>query len=505
MRAVGIPLYSLESYRPIREFDLFAFSVPYEILYTNLLEMLDLAGMNVWSRQRGETDPLVVVGGGQTHNPEPFADFIDAAVVGEAEAALPAFITAFRELKTQPVSRDERLRILAERFEWLYVPRFHEVEYNPDRTIKSVRGRVVTKAVVKDLETAPYPTRPVVPFHETIHDRINIEIMRGCPHTCRYCHEGYTRKPVRRRSPETILRLAEETFAHTGIPEISLCSLSSADYPGLEDLFTRMTEIFTPRHVSIALPSLRVQDQLKLIPAHTSAVRKSPLTIALEAGSERLRRVIGKDIDLADLKPAVMEAYRCGWRQVKLYFMAGLPGETDEDLAAIVDLADEIAQWRKEAAGRVAAVVVSISYLVPKPHTPLQWLGQASLEHYQRAIDLVRQRAKRYGHLKIAWHDRFRSRLEAILARGDRRLAKVLYDAWRSGARFDTWDETFRYERFTKALEANGLDGSFYANRTINETEILPWEHIQAGFDKAFLLRHLQRVLDDLPDAEPAP
>jgi radical SAM superfamily enzyme YgiQ (UPF0313 family) len=361
-----------------------------------------------------------------------------------------------------------------------------------------VEGRPVKRSIVKDLDEAPYPTQPIVPFHDTIHDRINIEIMRGCPHTCRFCHEGYTRKPVRRRSPEKIIQIAQETFANTGIPEISLCSLSSADYPGLEDLFKQMNDIFAQKHVSIALPSLRVQDQLKMIPAQTSLVRKTPLTIALEAGTQRLRDVIGKNIDLANLKPAVMEAYRCGWRQVKLYFMAGLPGETDEDLLAIVDQANEIAQWRKETSGRPAFITASISFMVPKSQTPLQWLGQATLDYYERAISLVRQEARRYPHIKVTWHDRFRSRLEAVLARGDRRLSQVLYLAWKDGARFDSWDECFQYPRYLKAFEAAGIDSDFYANRNIGLQEILPWDHIQVGVEKDFLLRHLDMALEKL-------
>jgi len=498
MRETKVPLYSLESYRSIRDFDILAFSMPYEMLYTNLLEMLDLAGLNVWSAERAETDPLIVIGGAQTHNPEPIADFIDAAIVGDAEETLPVFIERYRTLKNQKLPRREILKSLADEFDWLYVPQLYRVEYNNDQTIKSVDGRTVKRSYLKDMESAPFPTRPLVPFHETIHDRINIEIMRGCPHSCRFCHEGYTRKPVRKRSPEKIIQLAMESFNNTGVADISLCSLSSADYPNLEDLFRRMNEIFSPKHVGIALPSLRVQDQLKLIPSQTSMVRKSPLTIALEAGTDRLRRVIGKNIDLENLKPAVIEAYRCGWRQVKLYFMVGLPSETKEDLLAIPGLANEIARWRKEVTNWNAQVNVSISFLVPKPDTPLQWIGQASLDYFQDAIQLIRQEARRFPSVKITYHDRFRSRLEAILARGDRRVAKVLHQAWKTGARFDSWDETFSYDRYVEAFKTVGLDSDFYANRDIATDEILPWQHIQAGFDKDFLLRHLKMARDEM-------
>ena len=495
MREVKLPLFSLESYHAVGDFDIFAISVPYEMLYTNVLEMLDLAGMNVWSKDRGESEPLVVIGGAQAHNPQPLGDFIDAAIIGEAEATLPQFIERYRRLKSQKMGRVKMLEIMAGEFDWLYVPRFYKCEYNADGTIKKIEGPHVKKAIVRKLDDVPYPTRPLVPFHEVVHNRINIEIMRGCPHSCRFCHEGYTRKPVRFRSQEKIIELAQEAYANTGIPEISLCSLSSADYPNLVELFSKLNNIFSPKKVSIALPSLRVQDQLKLIPSQTSTVRKTPLTIALEAGTERLRKIIGKDIDLDNLKPAVMEAYRCGWRQVKLYFMIGLPSETEEDLLSIVELASQIGNWRKEAIGRPAGVVASISFMVPKPDTPMQWVGQKSLEYFDQSIWFIRQSARRYPHVKITWHDRYRSRLEAIFARGDDRLSQVLYNSWKSGARFDSWDETFRYERFMQAFETAGLDPDFYANRNIGLDEILAWDHIEAGFDKEFLIRHFKAGL----------
>jgi len=482
---------------PIREFDIFALSVPYEMLYTNIIEMLDLAGISPWSRDRKESDPLVIIGGSQVDNPEPIADFIDLAILGDAEATLPQFIDAFKEFKSQNCTRDEILRRLADRFEWVYVPKFYQIEYNDDHTIKAVHGRTVKREIVINLDDAPYPTRPIVPIHEVIHNRINIEIMRGCPHVCRFCHEGYTRKPIRRRSKEKIIELAKETFANTGITEISLCSLSSADFPGLEELFIELNDIFASKHVSIALPSLRVEQQLKLIPAQTSLVRKSPLTIALEAGSERLRKTLNKNINLENLKPAVMEAYRCGWRQVKLYFMVGLPGETREDLLAIVDLAAEIARWRKEVGGRPAQVNASISFLVPKSQTPMQWIGQKSLDYFEQAITLIRQEARKYPFLKISYHDRFRSRLEAVFARGSRRLCPAIFQAWKLGARFDSWDETFQYQRFVQAFNSAGVEPDFCANRDFGLDEILPWDHLDIGLNKDLLRKHLQMSMSD--------
>ncbi len=506
MRAINLPLFTLESYTAVREFDIFALTVPYEMLYSNILEMLDLAGIALFSRDRKETDPLVIAGGSQMDNPEPFADFIDAAVIGDAEATLPAFIDAYKELKSQNLKRDDILLNLAKRFPWLYVPKFYKIEYNDDHTIRCVTPTIdgialpVKREITLDLDAAPYPTAPIVPIHNVVHDRINIEIMRGCPNVCRFCHEGYTRKPVRKRSIEKIIELAKETYTNTGLTEISLCSLSSADYPNLEKLFTELNDYFAPKHVSIALPSLRVEKQLQIIPSQTSKVRKAPLTIALEAGSERLRKMIHKNIDLENLKPAVLEAYRCGWRGVKLYFMVGFPGETPDDLIDLVELADEIGQWRKPIAGRPADVNVSISFLVPKSQTPMQWLGQKSLEYFEDSINILRQAVRPYRHIKLSYHDRFRSRLEAIFARGNRTLSAALYQVWKNGARFDSWDDTFQYQRWLDAFTATNTDADFFANRNFGPTEILPWDHIDISLKKSLLMSHLKEMVVNAPE-----
>jgi radical SAM family uncharacterized protein len=504
MRATGISLFTLESYTSVREFDIFALTVPYEMLYSNIVEMLDLAGMAAFSKDRAETDPLVITGGSQMDNPEPIADFIDAAVIGDAEATLPLLIDAYKECKSQHLKRDEILLALAKRFPWLYVPRFYKIEYNDDRTIHNVTPTVegpalpVKREIVLDLDAAPYPTSPTVPIHDVVHDRINIEIMRGCPNVCRFCHEGYTRKPIRKRSIENIVELAKQTYANTGITEISLCSLSSADYPNLETLFTQLNDYFAPQHVSIALPSLRVEKQLQIIPSQTSKVRKAPLTIALEAGSERLRKMIHKNIDLDNLKPAVLEAYRCGWRGVKLYFMVGFPTETQDDLRELIELADEIGQWRREVSGRTADVNASISFLVPKSQTPMQWLGQKSLEYFEESINFMRQLVRPYRHIKLSYHDRFRSRLEAVFARGNRTLSAAIYQAWKNGARFDSWDDTFQYQRWLDAFAVTNTDADFFANRNFAQSEILPWDHIDIGLKKSMLLSHLNEMIDNV-------
>ncbi len=502
MRSLSLPLYTLESYRPIKDFDILAFSVPYEMLYSNIIEILDLGKINIFSAERKANEPLIMIGGSQVHNLEPIADFVDVAIIGEAEATLEDFINEYRKLKRTEKSRDDKLKILAKNFEWVYVPRLYEQKYNSDGTINSIDPvetgipKLIRKAYVKDLDSAYYPSCPIVPFNKPVHERINIEIMRGCPNSCRFCHEGYTRRPVRVRSREKIIELAKESAANTGMTEISLSSLSSADYPELEELFRELNEIFADKHISIALPSLRIDKQLRLIPSQMGRVRKSPMTIAVEAGTERLRKIIRKNIDLSNLKPAVLEAYRLGWRRVKLYFMVGLPSEKEEDLRSIARLADDISQWRKEVANGAAEVVASISFFVPKSHTPLQWTGQKTLEYYEYAKGIILEQGRRYSRkVRFNFHNGKRSRLEACFARGDRRLGRVIYDAWRKGARLDGWDETFRYEYYVQAFEENGLDMSFYANRDIGLEETLPWEHILAGLEKSRLIA--QRPVTD--------
>lgn len=503
MRNINLPLYSLESYRPLREFDIIAFSIPYELLYTNILEIIDLAGLNVWRKQRSETDPLIIIGNSQAHNPEPIADFIDLAIIGEAEATLPHFIEEYRRLKGK-LKKDKLIIELAKKFDWLYAPSAYRVEYNTNGVISSIKPissdihERINRAYIKDLDSAPYPTKPLVPLHKTVHERINIEIMRGCPHACRFCHEGYTRKPVRFRSVEKIIELAKESYKNTGINEISLCSLSSADYPHLKELFLKLNDYFAPKNVSISLPSLRIEKQLEIIPRHISVVRKSQLTIAIEAATERLRRIIRKNIDLAALKPALMEAYKLGWNKIKLYFIVGLPGEEEKDIKEIVELSRQIAYWRTELGKGASNVNVSISFFVPKSHTPFQWIGQKTLTYYKKAQEIILDSVKRKERfLRFKFHNSRRSKIEALLARGDRRLSKVIYLAWKKGTRFDSWDETFRFDAYIEAIKEAQLSLEFYAERNIPTDEILPWEHINTGLPKERLLEQLNLALQD--------
>jgi len=502
MRQVKIELFTLESHRPVRQFDILALSVPYEVLYTNLLEMLDLSGMPLRAADRGEDDPLVVIGGSQAENPEPIAEFIDAAVLGDAEVTLPAFVDAYRQLRSEGLSRGRLLGQLAGRFDWLYVPSLYRVVRRSDdgdiERIEPAHGDLplpVRRAAVTDLQNAPYPTSPIVPVAETVHERINIEIMRGCPHDCNFCQASHTRRPVRFRSVEKIVQLAEETYRNTGLLDISLCSLSSADYPHLWRLMETLNQRFAPRHVSVSLPSLRVDKQLQLLPVQTSKVRKGSLTIAVEAGTERLRTVLNKQIDTDQLFPAVEEAYKAGWNRVKLYFMAGLPTETDEDLRAIGAFAEQVARLRVKQGKGPAHVTASVAWLVPKPHTPFQWLGQADRDYLLHAKRVILDSTRSCRSVTAKFHDIDRSFLEAVFSRGDRRLAAVIEHAWRHGARFDAWGECFDFGRWERAFDACGVDPACYANRRYDPQQTLPWQHLRAGPDPQRLRRQYQQAL----------
>jgi len=503
MRDVGIELFTLESHRPVRDFDILALSIPYEVLYSNLLEMLDLAGLAIRASDRNESDPLVLIGGSQAENPEPIADFIDMAILGDAEAALPAFLEAYRQLKSSHSPGQQMLRTLAGRFDWLYVPSLYNVSYHSTGAINTIKpaypepAMPVQRACTHDLQNAPFPISPIVPTAQAVHERLNIEIMRGCPNNCRFCQAGFTRRPVRFRSVEKIVELAKQAQKNTGLLEISLCSLSSADYPHLLQLTEELNKRFVPQHVSIALPSLRIDRQLQLVPLQTSKVRKGTMTIAVEAATERLRAVLGKDIDVEQLFPAVVQAYQAGWNHIKLYFMAGLPSETDEDLRAIGQFARRVSLLRKDIGLGPAQVTAAVAWLVPKPHTPFQWLGQADRQYMLHARQVILDSARSCKSVTVKCHHIERSILEAILSRGDRRLSTAIEHAWHAGARFDAWKEYFQLERYYDAFEVCGLDAAYYANHQYSNHQILPWQHIRAGRTLEQLWQQHQQAFDD--------
>lgn len=495
MRRRNIPLFALESRAPLRDFDIVGFSLGYELTFTNVLNMLDLAGIPVLASERSDEDPLVIAGGCCTFNPEPMADFIDAFVIGEGEEVIHEVIDVFRAYRSR--GRDELLRILGG-VPGVYVPSLYEVSYNPDGTVREVHPvedgipSVITKRLVWNLDEAEYPEAPVMPFVETVHDRIPLEVMRGCSRGCRFCQAGMIYRPVRQRSHDRLVTLAEQMFRKTGYDEISLLSLSTADYRGIEDLVRDLIGRYEDRRVGLSLPSIRADAPCVELASEIQKVRKSGLTFAPEAGTQRLRDVIDKNVTEDDLLSAADAAFRCGWRRIKLYFMIGLPTETDEDIVGIARLASEVAKVGLRMRVR-PEISVSVSSFVPKPHTPFQWRAQDTVDEIERKQEILKS-AFRGKHLSLSWHDSRTSHLEGILSRGDRRLGKAILGAWRMGCRFDAWQEHFDYNKWMDALREQGLQPGFYANRRREYDEVLPWDHINCGVSKQFLIREDKRA-----------
>jgi len=495
MRQHGLPLFALESRTPIKDFDIIGFSLGYELTYTNVLDMLDLAGIPVLSSGRDSRYPLVIAGGCCAFNPEPMADFIDAFVIGEGEAVIHEIIDIFKQHRAD--AKDVLLKALAQ-IPGVYVPSLYEVSYNSDGTVKEIRASdsegpaAVTKRFMQDLDAAEYPDAFVMPYVETVHDRVSLEVMRGCSRGCRFCQAGMVYRPTRQRSQEKLLELANNLCANTGYDEISLMSLSTADYTGIEHLVRTFTEKYEPERIGLSLPSIRADADCIALASQIQKVRKSGLTLAPEAGSQRMRDVIDKNVSEEDLLGAVEAAFRFGWKRVKLYFMIGLPTETDEDIEAIATLAMAVAQVGRRM--RIRPMVgVSVSTLVPKPHTPFQWRAQDTIEEIERKQNLLK-RAMRSKDVSLSWHDAETSRLEAVLSRGDRRLGRVIFTAWQKGCRFDAWSEHFQYNKWMESLSENGLDADFYANRRRDYSEILPWDHIDCGVTKQFLIQEDKRA-----------
>jgi radical SAM family uncharacterized protein len=493
MREKGIPLFTWDTRQPVAEADIFAISLQYEMGFTNILTMLELAGIPFDSGQRNESHPLVIAGGPQADNPEPIADFFDLVVIGDGEHSMAAVINAYRGLKRAGAKRREMILEMARRFEWIYAPLLYRFEYNADGTIARMDPsdlcppgfplrQYISRCKTPDFEGAAFPTKPLVPYVETVHDRIAIEVMRGCPQACRFCHAGFTKRPVVWRSVDRILEIAEEAWQATGYNEIGLLSLSTADYPKLRDLAERANNRFRERHVNLSLPSLRVDKMLANIPWMANSVRKSGLTIAAEAALDDMRAAIHKKVTDGDLLDGVRQAYEAGWKNVKLYFMAGFPGEREEDIDGIVDLACEVSQLKRKVSGGPASVRAAVSWFVPKPHTPMQWAAQRDAEYFQEVRDrLKRAMIGRRLPVRIETHTPERSLLEGAFARGDRRLAPVIRTAHKLGARMDGWDECFDHHLWMRAFDETGIDPAWYANRARDVSEILPWNHIAGG------------------------
>jgi radical SAM family uncharacterized protein len=501
LREKQIPLFSLESKAALKDFDIVGFSLTNELCYTNVLNMLDLGGINIRSGDRDENDPLVIAGGSMANCCEPMADFIDLFVLGEAEDTIVQLIQLIKAQKKTGTTKKQILLGAAKQFDWLYVPALYKFKTDT-ATAKSpqpISPDLLTQfknAVVEDFENAPVPLAPIVPFTQAVHERVSIEIMRGCPGRCRFCQASFCRRPVRYRSIEKITEIAKTCYHATGFDTVSLLSLSSADFPNLQELLSRLHEYFQDKYVGLSLPSLRVDQQLKLIPLLVAPVRKGGLTIAVEAAGEKLRRIINKPLKDQDLFAAVEAAYRAGWQKLKLYFMVGLPGEIQDDIKQIAHLSSQLAQLRRKVDGKTAQINITISWFVPKPHTPFAWLPQKPKEYFEQAKHLIldEKRKLHAKSLQFKFHDINRSVLEWAIGRGDRRLCSVIEAAWQAGARFDLWDECFDYEIWSNVFEKFDMDIGSAAQMQFADDDALPWQHL-GGPDKKSLLTHLNKAM----------
>lgn len=579
MRRAGIPLFTWDTRQPVASADILAISLQYELCFTTVLNLLDLAGIPLTAAEREHGEwPLVIVGGPQADNPEPMADFVDLVVIGDGETSMAAILAAVRELKRGGARRRDMIIELARRFPWIYAPNLYRAEYHADGEYAGLTPLVdglpaqIERCQTPDFETAPFPSRPLVGWTQVVHDRISIEIMRGCPQVCRFCHAGYTKRPLRYRSVERVLELAEEAYRATGHDEIGLLSLSTADYPLLRPLAEQFHARFAPRHVNLSFPSLRVDKMLQNIPWMANSVRKGAITMAVEAANDDMRRAIRKKVTDGNLLDGVGEVYKAGWNRVKLYFMSGFPGERPDDIDGIWRVANEVSEVRKQLGRGPAEVNASVGWLVPKPFTPLQWMAQPRVEYFQAVRDQLRSLSRErrgggravvvdggmggYGavnewiaegggereevshrgaefaeenagsagagevssasvarrtdaanpkskfqnprfaggrwngkksKVRITTHDPRRSILEGVFARGDRRLGRVILEAWRRGARFDGWDECYRDELWQQAYAATAIDPAYYAHRERRSDERLPWDHIGLHMSRSYL------------------
>lgn len=493
LREERLPLFSLETYTPLREFDIVGFSLQHDLCYTNVLTMLDLGGIPLHAEQRAADDPLVIAGGPCAWNPEPMAEFIDAFVIGDGEVALPAVCDAWIDSAGRGLTRSERLLRLAASLPFVYVPRFYEAVAAPAepgcvRRILCEAPEQIVPAVLENLDSVPLPTAPIVPWVETVQDRIALEIMRGCPWRCRFCQSTSIKRPLRFRSVESIVEGAKAAYRNTGHNEISLLSLSSSDYRGFDVLMQRMQSEFRPLHVAVSLPSLRVNEQLRSAAELLNTDRHGGLTLAPEAAREAMRERLGKRITDDDLYSGCRKAFELGFSRVKLYFMCGLPGEQPEDLDGIIEMSENVSRLGKEVSGRFAVVVANVSNLVPKPHTPLQWEPMQTREYLTAA---KRQLLSRLRHrtVQLKCHDVETSLLEGVCCRGDRRLARAIEAAWRAGSRFDAWSEQLQASRWWEMIATAGIDVNQILHTRWPTDARFPWDHITIRQGRDYLVR----------------
>ena len=502
MRDQQLPLWALESQEPVKDFDMIAFTIGYEMSYSNIVNMLRLSGVPIHSAQRQGLHNMVFAGGVCAFNPEPLAEFIDFFSTGEGEDSTVEIVSLYQKAKREAWSKEQFLWEVS-KIQGVYVPSFYTHEYNPDGTLKAVIARegapkVVTKRIVENLDTAYFPTKMIVPSTEIVHDRANLEVFRGCIRGCRFCQAGFSCRPVRKKSPEVLYRQAVEVLENSGNNEITLSSLSTSDYRGLKELTDELIPYCAENRVSLSVPSLRADNFSRELMEKLQTVRKSGLTFAPEAGTQRLRDVINKNLREEEILSTCAQAFAGGWNNVKLYFMLGLPTETDEDVLGIAELVYKVVQaWKENAVNRKRGlrVHVATAYFVPKPHTPFQWEAQITPQEYLRRCKLLKEHLYSKS-IEYDYHSTELSRLEAVFARGDRRLGAVIEEAVKNGARLDGWDEYFRYDIWCNAFEKCGIPVDFYTVRGYGEEEILPWDMIDVGVSKKFLLRERRRAYD---------